>query len=128
MRTQLTLALALTLAVVAAVAAGCGGAGEPSCRLYEQGSRAYLVLHAPKPAHEAGDWCTFLQQNLAVAYGHRWTVRGSPSVDYSRNVRRCRVTNRTGLVDVDIYDLPAGEPGGWLCKSQLAEDGFRRQS
>jgi hypothetical protein len=116
--------LVLVVVGVAAVAAGCGGGGKSSCQIYEQGSNAYLAVHA---GYHPSLWCASLAQDLAIGYGHRWTAHKSASVDYGGNVRRCGRMNQNGLIGVDVYDLPEGEPGGWLCKS-LAVYGFPRRS
>ena len=116
MRWRVAPTLAVALLGVAAVIVGCGGGGQPSCRVYDQQSAAYVVFTGPVPTQkDLQAFCRETGRAFSNIFGHKWKEQRNPGVDYSHDVRRCGQKQPTTVARIDVYDTRSGSAGHRIC-------------
>jgi len=109
-------ALTLAVALLGVVAAGCGGAGQPSCTVYDQHSAAHITFSGGASTQKVQTACRQTHRAFTGIFGHKWSEHQNPNIDYSHAVRVCGQKAAGDGSRIDMYDSPGGSAGHRICR------------
>jgi hypothetical protein len=102
--------------LVAVLTAGCGGSGQPSCRVYDQRSAAYVSFTGQAASQKIRAFCRETTRAFSNIFGHKWSEQQNPNIDYSHDVRLCGKPAQMRVDQIDVYDSRSGSDGHRICR------------